>query len=202
MITLEKPIQHRLCYEYTLRWIQKWLRKQTPKAAPQQAATQILHMLDMQQHVIIPSYRKMVASVLVDFAEGCTGAPRQASRWVMRARSFASGSFPQYTGSTLGPPHKAAHMPKNPESLRIPHACQPVCGGCGNKQQVTSCDKLTTESDTCFLSLTPSNMPPLIAKYPGNVFQREAGKKWFYHYQSRVRSVVGGLQEQRMMKPG
>lgn len=119
----------------------------------------------------------MVAFVFVDFAEGCTGAVRQVSHWVMRARSFASGSFPRHTGSTLGTPHKAAHMPKNPVSLRIPHPCRPVCGSCGNKQQVTSCDKLTTESDTCVLSLTLSNMPALIAKYRGSVFQREPEKK-------------------------
>lgn len=90
-------------------------------------------------------YTEMFVYTYVDFAGGCTGAAGQVSHCVTRARSFASGSFPQ--------PRGAPHW----DLLIKLHICQITPNPSKSslfaslysflwlwRQQVTSCDKLTT----------------------------------------------------------
>lgn len=113
--------------------------------------------------------REMAVCISVDFAGGCTEAAGQVSHWVTRARSFASGSFPQPRGA----PH--CDLP-----IKL-HMCQRtrnpsesfMCVGLWMWQwsmQATSCDKHnntergSSEKDSWVLSLTLSNMLPLMAQ--------------------------------------
>lgn len=153
-----------------------------------------------------PAYREMVVSVFVDFSGGCTGAgvplgykSQKLCIWII---SFSTG------GSTLGPPHKAAHMPENP---KIPQNLPSMSAwmwwlwsqAAGNKlwQTHNITERRNTENGSCFLSFTLSNTPALMGKKPWKcVFQLKGQKKALSHgwdwWQEDYWSST------RMMQPG
>lgn len=154
----------------------------------------------------------MVVCVYVDFAGGCTGAAGQVPRCVTRARSFASGSFPQ--------PRGAPHW----DLLIKLHMCQITPNASESSlsaslyrflwlwwQQVTSTDKLTTwqeemeqwKSLMLFVSHTVNYahtngqiawkcVSVWGAKMVLSLLFSRAGRDW----------CAGGLLEQHKMKPG
>lgn len=93
--------------------------------------------------------------------------------------------------STLGPPRKAAHVPKNPKSLWILHlhellACLYAVAVviAGNKlwqtHNITEGEG-TAKMTLLFVSHTVKCTHTLMATQPANVFAHEVQKKWFYH---------------------
>lgn len=112
---------------------------------------------------------------------GCTGAAGQVSHWVTRARSFASGPFPQPTGSPRCNLLIKPHMCQRTQSLSESF----INGGLYVIALVLTGHKLwqthnitvrgSVENDSCFLSLTLSNMFTLMAKYAEKVFLHKGG---------------------------
>lgn len=140
----------------------------------------------------------MVVCVFVDLAEGCTGAAGQVSHWVMRARSFASGSFPQ----PRGPPqwdllvklHMCIRTPNPSESTIYVRLYVVAVVIASNKLWQTyniTERKRAVKNDSCFLSLTLSNMLALMAKEPENVFLCE-GQKIVLSLFGRAEGVTDG----------
>lgn len=124
------------------------------------------HMYPTALYNKVAAYRE----IFVDFAGGCTGAARQVSHWVTRARSSASRSFPQPRGAPHGDllikMHMCQRSPNPSESYFSVSLYVVAVVTAGNKlwQTHNFTERGSSENDSCFLSLTLSNMLALMAK--------------------------------------